>query len=111
MMNESTTSSINGPSAAAILASGVGCLVLGLMTTLAAAVVPINNALKFVGPVGPLSGKTVVTIVVWLVVWAALHVAWKGHDREIGGVFKATLVLIGLGLIGTFPVFFEMFIK
>jgi hypothetical protein len=99
----------NGPAAAAILASGVGSFVLGLFTTLAQALTNVRSSLNLSDPVGPLSGKTTAAVVIWLVAWAVFHGLWKNQQMNFTSVFTATLVLIGLGLLGTFPLFFEMF--
>ena len=99
----------NGPAAAAILASGVGSLALGLLTTLAQAVESIRNALNLYDPVGQLSGKTTVAVVIWLVAWGFFHVLWKNQQVNFTNVFVGTLVMIGLGLLGTFPLFFDVF--
>ena len=99
----------NGPAAAAILASGVGCLVLGLFTCLTQALGAINAALSFYGPVGSLSGETTLAVVAWLAAWGTLHLLWRSKRVDFTRVFVATLVLIGLGLLGTFPPFFQMF--
>lgn len=104
--NETLT---NGPAAAAILASGVGSLALGLFTTLAQAIPSIRNALNLSDPVGPLSGKTTVAVVVWLLAWALFHVLWGNRQVDFVKVYITTLVLIALGLLGTFPPFFEAF--
>ena len=101
----------NGPAAAAILSAGIGSMVLGLFTTLAEAIVSIKNALVFYNPVGPLSGKTTLAVVAWLVAWIILGSLWKNKQVGFTGVFAASLILIILGLIGTFPPFFEMFSK
>lgn len=99
----------NGPAAAAILASGFGSLALGLATTLAEASDQISAALNVYRPVGPLSGKTLVAVAVWVVAWVILHFMWKDKQVEFQPIFFATLVLIALGFLGTFPVFFELF--
>ena len=52
----------NGPAAAAILASGIGSLALGLSTTLAQAIAPVKEALNFYDPAGSLSGETTVAV-------------------------------------------------
>ena len=103
------TTLTNGPAAAAILAAGIGSLALGLCTTLAQAIVPVKNLLIFYSPAGPLSGKTTATVVVWLVAWAVLHSLWKHQQVNFPRVFVVTLMMIALGLLGTFPVFFEQF--
>jgi hypothetical protein len=99
----------NGPAAAAILASGIGSFALGLFTTLTQAVPTLRNALNLSDPVGPLSGKTTAAVVIWLVAWAVFHGLWKNQQVNFTSVFTVTLVLIGLGLLGTFPLFFELF--
>ena len=99
----------NGPAAAAILASGIGCLALGLFTTLVQALAPAREALNFYGPTGPMSGKTILATAVWLVAWAMLHFLWRSDQVDFGKIFVVTLVLIALGLLGTFPLFFRSF--
>jgi hypothetical protein len=100
----------NGEAAAAILAAGVGSLALGTIIPLSEAVVPIKNALVLGLPaVGPLAGKTAFMVVVWLVAWLVLHLAWRGKEVAFGKVVVATVILVVLGLIGSFPPFFELF--
>lgn len=98
-----------GPVSAAILAGGVGALLLGLLTTLAEASTDIKDLLSFYDPVGPLSGKTIGAIVLWLITWGVLHMMWKDKAVESTRVVVATLILIGLGALGTFPIFFQAF--
>jgi len=98
----------NGPAAAAILASGVGSLALGLFTCLTQALASLNGALSFYGPAGSLSGETTLAVVAWLAAWAILHRLWIRQQVDFGKVFVATLILIALGLLGTFPPFFHM---
>ena len=43
----------NGPGAAAILAAGIGCAALGILTFAAEAAKPFANLLNFYDPVGP----------------------------------------------------------
>ena len=107
-MRENTSSMLRGSDAAATLAAGIGCFVLGLMTTLEEASTGLENSLRFVGPVGPLSGKTTVAVAVWVIAWLVLGSLWRGRERPLGSTFAITLVLIGLGLLLTFPVFFEL---
>jgi hypothetical protein len=100
---------INGPAAAAILASGIGSLAVGLCTTLAEAIGPIEETLNFYSSVSPLSGKTTVAVVVWVVAWGVLHGRWRKQQVDFPKVFIVTLLLIALGLLGTFPLFFAFF--
>ncbi len=98
-----------GPPAAAFLAAGIGAFVLGLLTTVAAASEAIAEKLEFSTPVGPLSGKTTIAVAAWLVSWLVLHLALRGRDPAPRTVFWVTAVLVVLGLLGTFPIFFEAF--
>lgn len=98
-----------GPVAAAILAGGVGALTMGIITTLSEANTTISKALNWYNPVGPLSGKTVVTVAVWLVAWLVLHLVFRRKQYETRRALTTSLILIGLGVVGTFPTFFELF--
>jgi hypothetical protein len=46
----------------------------------------LAQALNFYNPVGPLSGKTGVTILAWLIAWAVLHGSWKARHLDLGKV-------------------------
>ncbi|MCH9021139.1 MAG: hypothetical protein IID32_00040 [Planctomycetes bacterium] len=99
----------SGPAAAAFLAAGIGCAAVGLFTTLAQSVTVIKNMLNWWNPAGPLTGKTGLAMIVWLVAWVILHRVWKFREVAFNRIFVITLILVGLGLLGTFPTFFESF--
>ena len=98
-----------GPAVAALLALGVGAVVLGLLTTLAAASTTVSGWLTLNSAVGPLSGKTTFAVVAWLATWAVLHPILRTRARLTTGVLITTAMLLTLGLLGTFPTFFEAF--
>jgi hypothetical protein len=98
-----------GPISAAILAAGVGALALGAFTTLAEASTSVKNWLQWSDQVGPLSGKTIMAVVVWLVSWVGLHLWLRGKTYETRRALNIALVLIALGVLGTFPTFFQLF--
>jgi len=104
-----TKSRPNGPVAAAFLASGIGSFALGLFTTVAAASEGVANALRWYRPAGPLSGKSLLAVIVWLGAWIIFGSLWRGREVRFGPVYLWTLILLGLGLLGTFPPFFEAF--
>jgi hypothetical protein len=104
-----TTDKPEGPIAAAILAAGIGSFALGLFTTLAEASEGFKEFLNFYDPVGPLSGKTIGAVAVWLLAWAVLHLAYRNQAVESRRELAVSLILIGLGLLGTFPIFFRAF--
>lgn len=98
-----------GPISAAILAAGVGALALGVLTTLAEASTSVRNWLQWSDQVGPLSGKTIMAVLVWLASWVGLHVWLRRKTYETRRALIIALVLIALGVLGTFPTFFELF--
>ncbi|MEE8330946.1 MAG: hypothetical protein V3R84_04165 [Acidimicrobiia bacterium] len=102
----------DGPAAAAMVSAGVGVFVLGLLTTFAVFWTGLKDFLAdFQGSrgVGPLAGKTILTVVAWAVTWAALHFAWRDKDVDLRRMFYIGMVLGLLGALGTFPPFFEAF--
>jgi hypothetical protein len=91
----------NGAALASFLAAGIGAFALGL-------IVILNNAGVFVAPAlyapaGGVSGRTTLAAVIWLIGWAVLHSRWKGRQIESRRVHAVTLILIGLGVLLTFP--------
>ena len=98
-----------GPIAAAVIAGGVGAAALGLFTTLAEASEGAKDWLQWSDAVGPLSGKVLMAVLVWLVAWAVLHLVLRSRPYETRRALVISLVLIGLGVLGTFPLFFQAF--
>lgn len=98
-----------GVASAAFVSSGIGCLVIGLMVTGAEMSEGLKNALNWWNPAGPLTGKTGVGVIVWLVSWAILHRMWKDKDTGFAKAFTITLILIALGFLLTFPPIFTLF--
>jgi len=99
----------NGPAAAAILAGGIGAFGLGLITVLAEASPAIRTSLNLMNPVGPLSGKVLVGVVIWLVAWLILGIMWRGKEVNFNRAAMWAFIFLALGLLGTFPPFFEAF--
>lgn len=106
---EETAGKPFGPVAAAFLASGIGAVVLGVLTTLAEASESWKSKLEFNSRVGPLSGKTIVTLIVYFVSWAILHMTLRDKRPDVKKVFMWTGILVAIGLLLTFPTFFLMF--
>jgi hypothetical protein len=98
-----------GPIVAAILAGGVGCLALGVFTTLAEASTSVASKLAWSDEVGPLSGKTFMTVIVWLLSWAILHATYRHREAGTKQALTIALVMTGLGVLLTFPTFFQLF--
>ena len=98
-----------GPVAAALLATGVGAFTLGLLTTLAEASTAIHDFLAFTDKVGPLAGKTILAVIAYFVSWAGLHALWRTQNPVLRPILIAAGVLVALGILGTFPIFFQAF--
>ncbi|HVG52865.1 MAG TPA: hypothetical protein VM846_00480 [Vicinamibacterales bacterium] len=100
--SRSTTSGeVNGSAMAAFLGGGIGAFAMG-------AVVLLNEAGIFAAPAlyapaGGVSGRTTLATIVWLVAWVVLHNRWKAREIATGRVGAVTLILIALGVLGTFP--------
>lgn len=99
----------SGPAAAAILAAGIGTLTLGILTTWAEASTGFADKLQWNDRVGPLSGKTLVTVIVYAAAWIVLHLVWKRSNPPLRRIVTISVLLMAFGLIGTFPKFFQMF--
>ena len=99
----------NGPVAAALLGGGFGAATLGVVTTLAEVFKPVNDALNWWKPAGALTGKASVAVAVFFMAWLLFHFVFRGKNINFGRVAVVALILLGLGLVGTFPPFFELF--
>lgn len=99
----------DGVAAAAVLASAVGVLITGSLTTLAEISELLKTALAWSGAVGPLSGKTGVGVIVWVILWPILHAVWRGKEVNFSAIYFVSLILIALGWIFAFPPVFEAF--
>ena len=107
--DEAAVAKPDGPLAAVLLAAGIGSFALGLITTLAEASTGFRERLILDAGVGPLSGKTVWATVIFVIAWVVLHVMWRERDRMLRTATMAFVVLTLLGLLGTFPIFFQAF--
>jgi hypothetical protein len=96
---------------AAVLAAGIGVAVFGIVVIFSEAIASVGAALAWLKPVGALSGKSIVGVAVWLVAWLVLGLVWKGRDVRHGTVIVVSAILLVVGLLGTFPPFFELFVK
>jgi hypothetical protein len=99
---DSTVSrAVNGAALASLLGAGVGAFAMG-------AIVLLNEAGLFAAPAlyapaGGVSGRTTIATIVWLMSWGVLHYRWKAREIAPAGVYAVTLILVALGVLGTFP--------
>ena len=93
----------NGSGAAAILAAGIGTFVLSVLAIGADRIAPLQRAMIFYRPTGPLSGVTTSAIAVWLVAWLALDRIWRKRTVALPTISLMALTLLVLSLLLTFP--------
>jgi hypothetical protein len=98
----------NGPGAAAILAAGIGCAAVGILSFAGDASDAIGRLLNFYNPTGTLSGVTTVAIIVWLVAWFALQRLWQTQTVVMVKVSVAAFALLAAGFLLTFPPFMDL---
>jgi hypothetical protein len=99
----------NGGIVAAIVAAGVGCAALGVCTVVAAAVRSFADFLTLYAPSGPLTGKATVATLIYLIAWVNLHARLRYRELSLFKGFLVAMALLGVGLIGTFPPFYQLF--
>lgn len=99
----------NGPGAAALLAAGVGALVLAVLAIVADHITLFKTAMIFYKPTGPLSGVTTSAVMLWLIIWVALHARWRKRTVALARISTVTFVLLLLSVLLTFPPVADLF--
>ncbi len=105
------TDKVNGPVSAALLAGGIGCAAMGLITL----IYEINDKSAFAKSlawnkgVGGLSGKSSLAIIIFFLSWAILHFVWKDKETNFARISSIAIALLFVGLLGAFPPFWELF--
>ncbi len=97
----------NGPVWAALLASGIGAFAMGFAVILNESGLFASPTLY--APAGGVSGRTTIAAIVWLVAWVWLHRRWRHREIEGSRVTALALLLLGLGVLGTFPPLWAIF--
>jgi hypothetical protein len=90
----------NGALMAAVLAAGIGSFAMGAVVIIGELGVIIPALYQ---PAGGVSGRTTVAALIWLAGWAVLHNRWKHRELDMRPIQTVTLVLVGMGLLLTFP--------
>ena len=98
----------NGTGGAAILAAGIGCAALGILSFAGDAWDGIGKALNWYNPSGTLSGVTTLAIVAWLVAWFALDRLWREKTVAMAKVNVWSFALLSVGFLLTFPPFMDL---
>lgn len=107
MMDDKRDEVVNGAALASFLAAGIGAFAVGFFVIVNEA--GLFTAPALYGPAGGVSGRTTFAAVTWLVGWAVLHRRWKSRQIESKRVYAATLVLIVLGIVLSFPPVWRIF--
>lgn len=97
----------NGAAMAAFLAAGIGSLAVGLFVILSAT--GIFSAPALYGPSGGVSGRTTFAVVIWLLSWVVLHRRWKSRYVEPRRIRNASLGMVALSIVLTFPLVWDLF--
>jgi len=105
----STEDSLPGPVAAALIAAGVGSTVLGLAIVAVEVSATVKEWAAMGTAAGPLTGKALLAAAAFLLVWAVLRVVL--HDRAVPARATSwtTSVLVGIGVLLTFPPIYGLF--
>jgi hypothetical protein len=88
---------------------GAGVVIYGLLVVLTEISADVKDFLSLKDSVGPLSGKTIFGVLAWLVIWAVLHLALRKTTIDLWRAFQISLVMVGIGVLFTFPIFFKLF--
>jgi hypothetical protein len=102
----------NGPVAAALLAGGIGCAVMGGLTfyNQVFPTTSLSKSLNWYAPVGTLAGKSGLAILAFILSWIILALFWRGREVRFKTVSWIAFALLAIGLVGTFPPFWHLFI-
>jgi hypothetical protein len=93
----------NGGIAAALIAAGLACALIGVVAVLGEASPAAKEFMTLVKPTGQLSGKTTFVSFVWIATWGVLHWGLKGREVNFKRAMRTTWGLVVIGLLGTFP--------
>jgi hypothetical protein len=99
----------NGPAAASFIACGIGSAALGLIIPLSEAIPAFKTWLAWNKGVGPLTGKVIIPSLIFFVVWIVLGVMYRGRNTNMRRALTIGSVGMIIGLLGTFPPFFDLF--
>jgi hypothetical protein len=99
----------DGPLAGMLLASGLGTFFLGLFVSLAEARPGFKDFMQLNDRVGPLSGKSIFSSLIFVVSAAVLVPLLRQRDGLVRPALIAFAVLTALGFLLTFPPIFQAF--
>ena len=74
-----------------------------------AAGAPFAKTITYLKAVGPLSGKAIIAVAIWLVSWIVLALIMRGRNPGVKTALTVSGLLIAVGFVGTFPLFYDLF--
>jgi hypothetical protein len=100
----------NGAAWAALIAGGAGGFAFGVLTILSEVFTKwASGTLQWYHPSGALSGVAGSAILIWLFIWAVLHVRWRQKQLQNQSALMIVTILLALAaLLATFPPFYEL---
>lgn len=107
MPESAKLSSPNGATAAALVATGLGCATLAVATTRVEASPDTADALNWWPPVGPLAEKAGTAAGVFFASWLGLHLMWRRRRIPLLPIAITSALLLGVEIAGTFPPFIQ----
>lgn len=102
-VTESQVNAADQAMGASMIASGIGSLVLGIAIVLAEVSPGFKTFATWNSGVGPLSGKTGLSMIAFAFSWVVLHYAFRNRSITLTTSFMWTIVLVVLGLLLSFP--------
>ena len=98
-----------GPAAATFIAGGIGAAALGLIIPLSEAIPAFKTFLTWDAGVGPLSGKVIIPMVLFLVIWLVLGLRFRDKNVNLRASLTVGFIGLAIGLLGTFPPIYDLF--
>jgi len=83
-------------------------MVFGILALAGDAIESVSRALTVWKPTGDLSGVSDAAIIVWLATWAGLARVWRSKNVNLHAVNLASLSMVVVGLLLTFPPFMDL---
>jgi hypothetical protein len=91
-----------GPAAAVLLATGLSCLLLGVLTALVALFPGVESTLTFSQRVGDLSGVSIIVIAAFFGVWGLMTAVWRRSSPPLLNVAIVSAICFVLCVVATF---------
>lgn len=105
-IQDTRTEIANGAAMAAYLSAGIGSFAMGIVVLLdAIGLFPIP---PIYAPAGGVTTRTTVAVLLWLGAWVLMHHRWKARQIDGRRVLRIMLALIALGVLLTFPPFWQL---